>query len=520
MKKTRKVTSLMLAMALMLMMLAGCSSSSTNTTQTSTSNSASKTGEKSVSVGVVENIATLDTQANNNFTNLVLDNMIYDYLYDGDHKGNYTPSLATDYTVSKDGLTWTFNLRKGVKFQDGSDFTADDVVGTFQRIIDKRSTLTHAAIYWTALESVNKVDDYKVEFHLNQPYGAMLLGLSNEPILPSDLLAKYGDDFFTKGMCIGTGAWKFDKWVNGQYVSVTRNDNYWGGNKSNVDKIYVRIITEASTVVAGLSSGDIDVAPVLSPDQAPMLKGNKDLDTFNELLGAITYLGFKTDKGIFADKNARLAVSYGIDRQQIVDKVLGGGAPIASIMTPGTMGYDETLKVPKYDLALAKSYLAKTNYKGEKITLVTYNAMNQAQEIMLSITSMLQQVGFNIGVEVVEPAVINERRASGNYDIFSVNALHGGGDPYNYLNMRILSDGHKSGYKNADLNALITKQNQESDQKVRAEEIKQICKIMQDEVAPQLPLWQLQGWHSVRKTVTGVTFAPDGFFDLKHIATK
>lgn len=450
--------------------------------------------------------------------------MIYDALVTGDHEGNYEPSLAKEWAISDDGLTWTFKLQEGVEFSNGEAFTADDVVCTFKRIQDN-PTLYMAANSWKTLKSMEKIDDYTCELHLTEPSGTVLLDLTNTWIIPDGAYAEKGDALFTDQMNYGTGPWKFDQWIDGQYVHFFKNENYWnGGNNSYFDEVYLRFVLEPSTAISGQISGTIDAyiaSGGISADLISMYDGSEDkIEVIALDSGTIDYMGFQCKEGSpFADENVRKAFSMAIDRNMLIDSIMGGGTLPIGITTNVSMGYDEALTSDnyKFDPEMAKTLLAASGYSGEEIVISSNVATTNAESLLLAISEMVNAVGFNSSIEVLESAALMDKRSTGDYDVFLVAAMHGSGDLYAFTNLRILNDAHHSNYVNKELNGLIEKSNVESDQNVRNELFKQINQIVVDECAPMITVCQLKSYEAVSYGITGIDLFADGFFVVQNV---
>lgn len=482
-----------------------------------TSTTPKSSTKKEVTVAVTQNLVSLDVGASPSGATLATFDMIYDYLVDSDHNGNFVPQLATDWDVSADGLVWTFHLRKGVKFHNGEDFTADDVTFTFQRMLDNPTKFPLFSSNWQLLSKVETIDDYTVALTTKTPFGSMLTSLSATAIIPADTVRELGDAFFTDGYCYGTGPWKFEKWVDGQYISFTRNDEYWAGQTSNVDRIVMRFITEASSIVAGLISGTIDATGRVPSDMLPQFAGHDEIVLNKINTSQILFIGLQCgDYSVFHDENTRKAFSYAIDRQLLCDAIMGGGKASSGIMSEGTLGYDPSLKMP-YDVELAREYLKKSSYKGEEIKIYTNSAIVQGEEIILAVCDMVNAIGFNCKIQMCEQAFINEVRKTGKYDAYVVTASFTGADPYGFLNQRILSDSHNHNYKNEDLNNYIALSNQESNPQKRNEYLKAAVRLITEHCAPQIALFNYEYNTAIRKGVLGVEYSPEGLYYFDDI---
>ena len=442
--------------------------------------------------------------------------LYYSTLVKTPSSGVYTPDLATEWSVSPDGLTWTFKLRKGVKFHNGEDFDSSSVVMTFERIMKNDKLMHHST--WAALESVSAPDAYTAVLKFKNPWSTMLTFLADAPMLPPKLWAAKGEAMFNDN--IGTGPWKFSEWIPGQQIVFVRNDDYygWGNEKSNVDKIIFKPIMEDTTRVSGVQTGDLDMVDTIPVDSINLLASNPNVKTDSILSSGIVYIGFGCDRGPFQDYNARMAVNCGIDRQLLVDTIAGGGRAATCPVGEGCFGFDPNLQMPKYDLALAKDYLAKSRYKGEKLKLIGSTGLfPRSKEIAQAMTSMLQEVGFNIELEILENALFNTRRAAGDYDILFTNMSLPSGDPENLIVNRWLNDPHKSGYVNKDMNALIVASVSEMDSKKREQILKDLFALQIQVAAPHINIYQVVNVIAYRKNISGIRYRIDNVYDYAHV---
>lgn len=476
---------------------------------------------KSFSVALSENPVDLDPLNVDSFPGFSIMNMVYDTLVESDHQGNYTPCLAESWENSDDGLEWEFTLRQGVKFHNGEEFTATDVEATFQRLIDEPE-LACASTYWTSLSSVEVVDDYKIKLKFKESFGPVLYALSNTWILPDEAYKEMGEKLWTEQKCYGTGPWVFDKWVDGQYTHFTKNTEYWGDFDSYYDEVTFKHILEPSTAIAAQLTGEIQAYTASDGIPADMLSRydgtENDIELRSYISGTFMYLGFQMEEGSpFADEKVRKAFELGIDRQGIIDSILGGGAVPSGILMDCDLGYDDSLEKYQYDPDKAKQLLEESGYDGSEIILSSNTSTMKSEDVLLAISDMLNSIGFNTSVKVVEAATLREMRATGDYDVFMVTNCHPGGDPYSHLNYRILNDGHHSNYKNQELFDLISATNGETDPEVRAEGFTAINQMIRNNSAPQTVVAQLQLTQAVNYGVTGMKLYTDGYQDFKYV---
>lgn len=434
------------------------------------------------------------------------------------------PELATEWSVSEDGLEWTFKLREGVKFHNGEDFNADSVVATLNRLLDN-PTLVHAG-FWPSLAGVEAKDTYTAVIKLKEPWGAILNQLVDTPMLPATALAEKGDalfEFNDNNKPIGSGPWIADKWTPGQDAEFIRNEEYWGweDNKSNVDRIIYRPVIEDTTRVSGIQTGDLDMIDAVPVEQADMLE-KVDGVVIDKFLGsAIVHLGLRTTEDrLFNDINARQAVNHAINRELLVSSIAGGGAASDWPCPSGVLGYDAANAcIPEYDVEMAKELLGKTKYNGETISFIAPTGVfARNKEVAQALLAMLTEAGFNVNLEIMENAAFQERRASGNYDLYLQRYPFPVGDPDSVITQRWLNDAHKSGYVNDELNEMILAQKRESDAAVREQILKDLFALQWSEAAPHLALYQQVTTLAYREGISGLRARVDNVFDYSRVS--
>lgn len=508
----KKITALVLSLVLILGIFSGCSKSGSTT-------SAAPGAKK-------ENVFTFTRQADMNTWNtfmgtdtnsVLLNRFIYDTLVIGDRKGGYTPGLATSWTTSSDGKTWTLKLRTDVKFHNGDTFSSADVKYTFERYAKDKTV--RSLNDWTALDSVATPDAQTAVFTFTSVPSSFMNSLIDTYVVDSKYVTASGDKAaFEKP--VGTGPWKFVSWQPGQKTEFIRNDEYWnwGDSKSNVDRVIFRPILEDTTRLAAIQTGDVDLAEALNNDQAKQLQAVKGVKVDSIMTSAMANLQFKFVNSIFADEKVRQAASLAINRQQIVDTIAGGKA-LSWNCTSTDLGYKEV--TPVFDPAKAKQLLSESSYKGQafKIYAVT-GQLPRSTEILQTISAMLNAVGFNSSVQFMESAALSAQRTAGNYDCYIVSGPIVAGDPTPNCTQRWLNDLFKSGFKDEKMFALIKQANTELDAKKRGEIMQQVLQISYDTVAPGVALYQIQGNYAYKDNVSGLKIFPDGMNDYTRVMKK
>ena len=449
--------------------------------------------------------------------------MIYDCLVESDHQGNYEPALAESWSVADDGVTWAFNLRKGVRFQNGQDFTSADVVCSYQRVLDE-PTCNMYIDHWNMLDSVKAIDDYTVEIKTKEPFAMFLASVGWTWIIPHEAYEQYGPELFSEHREIqaGTGPWMLTEYNEGQNWVAKKNPNCWKPNESYFDEVEVRGLNETATAISAHLAGDLTANTNITDEMLSMYSGSEDrIQTRVEEAAAIFYYcQYNCAEGEpFADPNMRLAFEYAINRQAIADGFFAGknGGVQNGVWCPSTYGYDTGYPAYEYNPEKAKEFLAASGYDGREIVLNVKTTEVYAQEVGLAIAEDLNSVGINAKVEPIEAATMNTIRADGDYDIFMVTQIHADGDAYSHLNKRIVLDAHHSNYVNDELNALIEESNRELDSEKRIELMHEINRIIREAPASQSNIVQYNDVVALNKGIINVPVYPDNVHYYRYV---
>jgi peptide/nickel transport system substrate-binding protein len=304
-------------------------------------------------------------------TTMLAHNVIYEGLVAVDKDYKFVPGLAESWETSADGMTWTFKLRKNVKFHDGSAFNAEVVkwwVAGLQKgpngyMLDPE-----------VVSEVKAVDDYTVQMILKSPFPNMLYNLSTSfsGIMSKVAYEKYGADYGTK-YAVGTGPFMLKEWVPNDHVLVERNPNYkwapsWtkhtGGAK--VDSILFRFIPEDATRLVELQAGNVQI--MLDPPPArevESLKKDASVKVLEQSAPVIQFIGFNLKNPLFADIKTRMAIGYAIDRKLIVDTIYQGSGKATSLYLAAELGSNKGVEAvaPSFDKAKAQALLAQAGWK-------------------------------------------------------------------------------------------------------------------------------------------------------------
>lgn len=409
-------------------------------------------------IALAADVSSLDPHYLNVASNVAFSSHIFDALVNVDADGKLVPGLATSWRAI-DATHWEFKLRRGVKFHDGSDFTAEDAIFS----LDRPATLTNSpgpfTNYTKQIVAKKIVDPYTIQLTTAAPYGPLALDVSTIFIVSKKAaLHATSDDFNSGKALIGTGPYKFISFRRGDRIEVRRNDSYWGG-KSDWDKVTFRIITNVAPRLAALLAGDVDVIEGVPTADVARLKTDPKFRVEQKISWRTIF--WEVDQSIKApqdvtdksgrplpvnplrDVRVRQAISKAINRQALVDHTMEGQAiPASNLVAPGALGYNDALKVEAYDPEGAKKLLAQAGYpNGFALTLhgTSDRYINDAQ-VVQTVAQFLNRVGLQARVETLPLSVYFGKARAGKFGVallgwgtlagdFGLRALVGTTDP-------------------------------------------------------------------------------------------
>jgi peptide/nickel transport system substrate-binding protein len=384
--------------------------------------------------------AGLDPHLVTAFSSVAIMEQIYDALLEVNADLQLEPALATDYTVSADGLVYTFDLRSDVSFHNGRAFTADDVVFSYERVVDVETGSPQASRF-VQVASVTAIDDLTVEFVLSQPYAPFLANLENLRIVPREVVEEHGD---LQQVAVGTGPFMLTEIVPDTYTLLTANPDYYREGQPGVDAVRYNVVPEASTRAAGLRTGAYHMIPDLDPATAQTLGNVPGIELLTVQDLAYTLLGVNTTRPPFDDVRVRRALNLAIDRDEIVEAVYFGDAVPGGPLSPGLV--DWALPVDEYacytsDPAAARELLTAAGYPdGVAFEILTFGTIRVVSDVAQVIQAQLGEAGFDVSVEVAEFGSFVQRWRNSDFDAFV--SLNGGNiDPDGYLDRTFRTGG-------------------------------------------------------------------------------
>lgn len=394
--------------------------------------------------------------------------------------------LATDWTVSDDGLTYTFTLRDDVVFQpgdyqDGRAMTADDVKFSLER-----SAAESAADRLAMLDHCNVISDTEIECVLSSPNAAFITALTDagNSIVPEEEVEGWGDSFGDH--LVGTGPFTLEEFARDQQSTLARFDNYWG-DTPNLDSVVWKVIEDTTQAANALFTGDVDLVTDLSGESLETVKAD-DNYVVEETEGLhITYFYMNNATGPTADQRVRRAILMAVNREDLVSVAYPfGGGSLQSVPLPkGSWGYDESVEdlVPSYDPEAALELLQETDY-ADGCTLQYYTSSTTTGVDVATVVQQQLKENLNIDIEIntLDWGAFSEITAAGECDIFAMSWTWYP-DPYFFLNNlfysgNIGSQGNGAGFSNEEVDELLEAAVQVTDQDERAEYYKQALRII------------------------------------------
>lgn len=447
-----------------------------------------------------------DTTSNTIQVNIMEGLVEYD-LDDPDHK--VKPALAESWTPSNNSQTWTFTLRKGVKWTDGKDFSASQVVDGWKRLLNPETASQYAYFLFTVKNAqkfnkgeikdfsqvgvkVNEQGQLVVQLEKPQSYFPLLLTHHSTYPIRMDIVEKFGDRWTEPENIQTLGAYKLKIWDHDKALVLERNDNYYG-EKAKTKYVYGYMINEYSTAINLFESGKLDFQESIPTNE---LNNFKTRPTFREspVLG-IYYYGFSTKKPPFDNEKVRKAFIHAVDRKQITELLGGAMAPLSAWVPRGMFGYDESIGL-KYDPEKAKALLKEAGYSDvSKLPRIVlgFNSNESHQRIAENYQAQIKKnLGVQIEVQSEEWKVYLNRVQTDTPNIYRLGWLADYPDPDNFLNlMTSYSENNHTGWGSKDFDQLILKGSSVTDQAERKSIYAKAQNILTVEAAAVFPVYSM-----------------------------
>jgi peptide/nickel transport system substrate-binding protein len=371
---------------------------------------------------------------------------LYDRVATFGPKGQILPGLATSWSFSKDHKSVLFNLRRGVRFSDGSPLTAADVAFSITRALNPKSI--YAVLWGGAVKKATPIGQLQVRVDLRRPFAPLLSTLATAQ---GSVVSKKAWDRLGKGAAVhpvGTGPFMVQSWQKGNQLTLVPNPYYWG-KKPSLGKVVIKVVGDDNARILQLRSGTVDVIDTVPPNQVQSLRAAGD---HVEVVYGQSTLLIPMNEGIkpFQDRNVRLALSSALDRPSIAKVAYFGLAkPALSPLPSGSLFYKGNWGVP-YSLAKAKAYLAKSSVPSGFSFTLTVPAGNAAFSSLAQIwAASLKQIGVTANIVQLEATTAFDRWLQKKYDVLLQPWANDTPDAMEYAELGIAGqDGFFTGYRN------------------------------------------------------------------------
>lgn len=465
-----------------------------------------------------QEIASLSPDDMGPTVHFVMVTQIHNGLVELDENFQVQPVLAEALPeVAEDGLTFTFKVRSGVKFHDGTELTSEDVKYTYEWYMDPENAAINAN-YFTGVESVEAPDPTTVIVTLKAPNASFYGQVGDTFIVPAKYHAEIGEDAY-KAAPIGTGPFKLKEWKAAEYTLVEAFEEHFRG-RPHLDAVRMNIVPEASVRAIGLETGESDssVWPLLTEDSLRLAEDTAQFTTFVTSSLAINHFPLNNTHPILSDKRVRQAMMHAIDRQALIDDVFRGAAQLAlANLSPALADhYNPDVKQYPFDTAQAAALLDEAGWTlngdfrekdGERLSFVcTTITGDQARRPEAEIVQqMLADVGIEMEIEEAPVATILEQLRAGDMDASLFNWTYGGddGDPDASTTLRSDATNNFSHFENARVDELLDLGLRETDLAKRPAYYKEIQEIVAEEV-PFLFIMYWDWYNLFRHRVQGL----------------
>lgn len=487
----------LLLTAAMVAGLAGCGSSAAKETTAASDNNqttaesteaGSTTGEKILKVQVGPDPETVDPALNSAVDggNMILH--AFEGLLTLDENGQLKEGQAESWETSEDGLTWTFHLRDGLKWSDGTDLTAEDFVYSWQRVCDPNVAAPYAETVLGMVKGYDEAvagditkldvqapDEKTVVVNLANPcsyFGELAAFATLNPVQQATVEAN-GDAWATSAdTYISNGPFMMTEWVPGSHITFSKNPNYWNAEAIKLDKLEFELIEDSNAAYSAYTSGEVDMIKDVPTEEIPSLQGNDDFHV-EPIIGTY-YVSLNLQKEYFQDARVRKALSLAIDRNYVANTLMQGTySPASAIVGPGWLDTDGSsfaenanggtpyIDNDNFDANLeeAKKLLEEAGYpNGEGFPQIEYTTNDAGYHKVVA--EYLQQawaaIGIDLKVNIVEWASFTPMRRNGEFDVARNGWVGDYTDPSNILELFCTTNGNNDGkYTNADFDAAI-----------------------------------------------------------------
>jgi len=438
------------------------------------------------------------------------------------------PGLAESWTISKDGLQYTFKLRRGITFHDGTPLNAEAVKFSIERQINpnhpayKLGKYPFANFFFGNVKAVEVLSEERVAFLLNEARASFIAVLAQgaASIVSPTAVMKWGPDYPTHP--VGTGPFRFASWDRGQRVVLEKNPTYWK-YPVKVERVIYRPIVEDQARLTELLTGTLDVIVGVPADFVSQLEQNAKITLLKQVGAHVWDLGMNNQKKPFDDKRVRQALNYAVNKDAIVKDVLKGtGAASRGPVLPGTWGADPALKAYPYDPERAKKLLAEAGYPSGFSTTLWVPESGSGMQAPVAMSTVMQSnlkaVGVNVSLQTMEWGAYLAKLRTKEQELFALSWMAGTEDPDMVMYPLLHSSQwtpvgpNRALYKNARFDTLLQQARLTTDQAKRAQLYREAQRVLVDDASWVFVDHEIQ-IAALSKRVQGFKLHPS--FDLR-----
>ena len=443
------------------------------------------------------------------------------------------PLLAESWEISDDKLTYTFKLRKDVKWQDGVPFTSEDVVFSYRTIMDPKVDTPQLRSYYQEIRDVEALDEHTVKFTYARPYFLALEFCGGMPIVPKHIFEE--GDFNTNPAGrhpVGTGPYKFLKWTTGREIVIEKNPDYWG-TKPKLNRIVFRIITDSSVSLQVLKREELDVSgltPIQWARQTNSKSFKENFDKLSYFTPNYSYIGWNLKRPYFSDKRVRTALTHLVNRDLILEQILFDlGAVVTNPFYIESDEYDKSITPYSYDPKKAAALLEEAGWKDSdgdgirdkdgvafKFEFLIPAGSETGEKIATILKEELDKMGISMDIRKTEWAVFTTRLNERKFDAVTLAWSMGvESDPYQIWSSTQAEKGSNFvGFVNKEADQLIEAARQEFDRDKRIAMYRRFSEIVHEE-QPYTFLFCRKSTVAVNKRFENVVVYPLGIDPLE-----
>ncbi|MDW7738642.1 MAG: glutathione ABC transporter substrate-binding protein [Bacillota bacterium] len=480
-------------------------------------------------IATLSDAVSMDPHGSNDVPSSNIAYNIYESLVYFDMNSELQPLLATEWEALDD-TTWEFTLREGVKFHDDTDFTAEAVKATFDRLLDPDIASPRLFLFGM-IEEVIVVDDYTVQFVTQFPFAPLPAHLAHNGgaiISPAAIEKDYAEmaagnepGTYLSQNPVGTGFFRFENWTPGSELTLVRYENYWG-EPAQLESVTFKVVPENLTRLSELETGFAHIADPIQPSDLSRVENMPNAHIYTQSSTSLAYIGFQCEKEPFNDVRVRQAISMAINKDDIIEGVYEGTAiPAVGPIAPGVFGYDPSVSTIPYDVDQARELLVEAGYADGFSTSIWTNDNPARIQIAEYVQSKLSELNIDVSIEVVEWGAYLDGTAEGNHEMFilgwSTPTLDADYATYAlFHSSNIGAPGNRSYFSDPEVDELLDLGRQESDPDLRLQYYREVQEKLV-ELAPMLYLLHIEDLVGVSDSVKNFEMTSARIFQLRNV---